>query len=117
MNSLASAEVALEEGDPKSLGLVTDIVCFVVLILTLLGAGWMTVSMLRKQYTAGKGSTVRSRLVLFLVFGDFMSVSFLAPSWSCPCSLLEARVLAWHRVDRSFEGRDAERTLSACFLA
>ena len=29
------------------------------------------VSMLMKEYTAGKGSTVRSRMVLFLVFGDF----------------------------------------------
>lgn len=34
-------------------------------------AAAMMISMLRKEYTAGKGSTVRSRMVLFLVAGDF----------------------------------------------
>lgn len=81
----------------NQLGTVTNAVNFAVLVLTIIGAAWMMVSMFRKEYTAGKGSTVRSRLVLFLVFGDFLlgsvscSIACFIPSTTKPSLLLPTR--------------------------
>lgn len=64
--------------DPKvgaytnSLGLLTNLVDCGLLVLTIIGAGWILLAMLNARWSSGRGVTVRSRLVLNLVFGDFV---------------------------------------------
>ena len=55
-----------------SLGTTTNVVDAVILSLTIVGAGGVMVNVGKKEWKSGKGSTIRSRLVLFLVFGDLV---------------------------------------------
>ncbi|CDZ98804.1 G protein-coupled receptor, rhodopsin-like [Phaffia rhodozyma] len=65
------------------LGTLTNSIDFGILVLTIIGAAGVMVSMLYKEYKVGKGSTVRSRLVLFLVFGDlFLGIIAIIPTIS-----------------------------------
>ncbi|KAL7411028.1 hypothetical protein BDY24DRAFT_397460 [Mrakia frigida] len=72
-----SSEVSIDDfsgpgGFTSSLGTVTNIVDCSILGLTILGAGAVMIAILHKEYNVDKGSTIRSRLVLFLVFGDLV---------------------------------------------
>lgn len=70
---LAFSDNAVNPGDfVNSLGTTTNIVDAVILSLTIVGAGGVMINVGKKEWQSGKGSTIRSRLVLFLVFGDLV---------------------------------------------
>lgn len=69
-NGVVTSELATIGQYTSQLGELTNAVDCGILCLTIIGAGGMIASMINKRYGSQKGTTVRSWLVLFLVFGD-----------------------------------------------